>query len=162
MFISHDPNQASVFKLNDSTSLGRNWQLRIILQLRERLSWIWEYPDSSGPRKSRTQSPRAFWSAGERSTANQKPRGIWVRDLPLPRFQILCGFKTFHSGVLDLHAGFAGYVWNEGESVKKKLRFKKISGYVWTGTKLLSLEATEERKRNSALSSFAQWSCKWL
>ena len=75
--------------------------------------------------QSRTQSPRAFWSAGDRSTADQKPRGIWLRDFPSPRFQILCGFETFHSGVVDLHAGFTGYVWNEGESVKKKLRIKK-------------------------------------
>ena len=88
--------------------------------------------------QSRTQSPRAFWSAGERSTANQKPRGIWVRDLPLPRFQILCGFKTFHSGVVDLHARFARYVWNEGESVKKKLRFKNYPGTCGRGLSYLA------------------------
>ena len=54
------------------------------------------------------------------------------------QFQIICVFKTFHSGeriqkVADLHTGFAGYVWTEGESAKKKLQIKNISGYVWTG-----------------------------
>ena len=30
--------------------------------------------------QSRTQSPRAFWSAGEHSPADQKARELWVRD----------------------------------------------------------------------------------
>ena len=72
--------------------------------------------------------------------------------------------KNFHSGeriqeVTGWHAGFAGYVWTKGESVKKTRRIKKypdtcgwglgrglkniriclngalkIFGYVWTGT----------------------------
>ena len=38
----------------------------------------------------------------------------------------------------DSHAGFVGYVLTEGESSKKNLRIKKISGYVWIGPQCCS------------------------
>ena len=51
------------------------------------------------------------------------------------RFRILCVFKTLHSGeriqkVRDSHAGFAGYVWTEGKSARKKVRIKNSPVYV--------------------------------
>ena len=56
-------------------------------------------------------------------------------DLASIRFRILSVFKNSHPGerikkVADSFAGFAGYVWTEAESAKKKLRIQKYPGYV--------------------------------
>ena len=93
MSITHDPYQAFSVQINDNISLGANWQLRIILQLRERLA-------------SRRQEKRSivFPSAAMLNiyavkTGSEFANVTWFENIqirPSTRFQILSAFKTFH------------------------------------------------------------------
>ena len=57
-------------------------------------------------------------------------------DLAFIRFRTRSVFKNSHPGerikkVADSYAGFAGYVWTEAESAKKKLRIQKYPDTLW-------------------------------
>jgi len=60
---------------------------------------------------------------------------LWRTDLFFPGFAV----------------EFAGYVWMVAVSGKKKLRIRKISGYVWTGPKITETATATATSLNKSL-----------